>query len=981
MQATTPSANHWSEVDTAVAVRFLQLLGKEPADAWLRFFAHKLNQDRDAIGAKMLRGFSAKQIMQQHREQRGAYVVIGNGGNKDAEITCIPALFVEWDDIPVEQQVIAWQRLGLPEPSLMVSTGGASVHCYWLLQEPVTPALWKPEQKRLIAYCKSDPKCSNTSRVMRLPGTNYIGADGSPTARVEFIHESENRYTIEQVMALVPVQEPQRPAPAPAQPFPGACSGDLPPRPEAAILDAFSRIPPFDHGQGRRDELLGLALRLWQEVGKERAYELLAEHSPTVRDLAGYFSTEPTQISPGSLWPFLRDHYGIDIRRHDLKRPPRADGVDGFQVVDGEQQQAQQGRFVPRPDTQARWGKKRLSHERAMACFDRCIDIQAQRQRNSLRRRARLLKAAADLELAKFINRQEIAQKVLEAKDRAAGRCFQVLTADDRAAMERPHVQWLIPGLMPAGDLSIIGGRPKVGKTRFAFALAFAVLTGTSLLDLPAPMPSEVVLITDDQSDGDTADMLEALKLWNHPRLSWSRNFRLTESDLDSLLVAIRQRPGALVIIDSLRSISRSLQCGENDPELGSLLYDLKDEVIGVGGTLLLIHHCNKAEGLVGIEALSGHSSIAGAANGVITLHHLPDEKGRPQKELTQRRLVMEARSSQAMDVVISPMAGTGTFYKVGNFSEWAKEQKQESDEQAAIGKMSHDRKEILRVLTSDRERWFTRREICEAIGVAWEKGGRGADAQRVKRSLAWMVQTSFAETVRAGQEATWRASQGAQLRDSSTPSTPSSDTSRSEGDTRLTPSTPSRGGGDDLPSKESKESFDRFIENAGHDRKESKAPALTQPRPDPVPASPPADLARRIEASIKANPFWTAERRAAALGLPVEMVQEWIDQEFDEFDEFGEVVLVEVPPPATAAVVPPSSCPGSASQSLDPSAMDKPLWVRGERGWSLPGGVSLSGGASQNIVVRDPMGVTRLVSRGDCSLTPTAGPQKQAAA
>ena len=108
-------------------------------------------------------------------------------------------------------------------------------------------------------------------------------------------------------------------SPSIAAPRPTPAPGALPPRPDAALTDALAKVPVFTHGEGRRDELVALALRLWVDVGRDRAYALLAAHSPELKDLAGYFKTEPTQLSIGSLWPFLKETYGIDTRRHDLK--------------------------------------------------------------------------------------------------------------------------------------------------------------------------------------------------------------------------------------------------------------------------------------------------------------------------------------------------------------------------------------------------------------------------------------------------------------------------------------------------------------------------------------------------------------------------------------------------------------------------------------------------------------------------------------
>jgi hypothetical protein len=326
--------------------------------------------------------------------------------------------------------------------------------------------------------------------------------------------------------------------------------------------------------------------------------------------------------------------------------------------------------------------------------------------------------------------------------------------------MERPTVSWLIPGILPDGDASIIGGRPKVGKTRLAYALAAALLTGKPVLGFEAPAPRPVIVISDDQGDGDTADMLTELGIWDHPGLTWSRNFRLTESDMDLALAEIERQPGALVIFDSLRSISRSLQYGENDPELGAIIYDLKEAVVEAGGTPVLIHHCNKTEGLVGIEALSGHSAIPGAANTILTVAYLPDEKGKPQKDDQQRRLHREARSGKPFDLVIAPAAG-GTFERVADFGEWASDQKKTSSEQDALGKMPTVNLKILEVLCSDRGKWFTRREVCEARGVPWGDRGRGPEVQKVTRALQRLVKENFAESKRDGQEASFRAAGG----------------------------------------------------------------------------------------------------------------------------------------------------------------------------------------------------------------------------
>ena len=115
--------------------------------------------------------------------------------------------------------------------------------------------------------------------------------------------------------------------------------------------------------------------------------------------------------------------------------------------------------------------------------------------------------------------------------------------------------------------------------------------------------------------------MLRVVGILDHPKLLWSQRFRLTEDQLDDLLADIKRHPGAVVVIDSLRSITRSTGISENDQQMGNLVYDLKQVTTDAGGTLLLVHHGNK-KNLTGQEASSGHSSIGGATNGAVSIHY-----------------------------------------------------------------------------------------------------------------------------------------------------------------------------------------------------------------------------------------------------------------------------------------------------------------------------------------------------------------------
>lgn len=312
------------------ALRFLALLGKDPATTRFRFFAHKENPRKAAIGSHKELGFNAERIAGHQTAGCGAYIVIADGGDDDASITSVPALFVEWDDKPLEWQRIAWQELGLPEPSLQVETGGKSLHTYWVLDQPLPPDQWRETIKRLIAHCGSDPAVKNPSRVMRLPGWDYIGADGSPTGRTQIVSAVGTRYTLEQVLANVPELPPKKAAGTSRT---KRRNGS---RSLAEIEAALTCIPAVLPNTGQRERFRALAWGLLHAVrdagGSDAdAEDLLSAHSPEVGDVSGYFNTEPHSITAASFW-FLAQEAGWVPRSvlPELRPPDRVAAAGSF---------------------------------------------------------------------------------------------------------------------------------------------------------------------------------------------------------------------------------------------------------------------------------------------------------------------------------------------------------------------------------------------------------------------------------------------------------------------------------------------------------------------------------------------------------------------------------------------------------------------------------------------------------------------------
>jgi hypothetical protein len=310
------------QFDPQQALTFLQVLGKEPATARLRAFPHTKT---DAERKKELR--ARKLAFRQHEIEEaqalgfGIYVVINEGGDSKASIDHCIAYFAEFDDLSHSEQ---WERvkgLGMPEPSIVVDTGGGSLHFYWVLNraEP-NLARWQDDMRRLIAHLGSDRSINDPSRVMRLPGAIYYDQHQQPVAQSRIVHLSERTYTREALLHNVPELPPER---RPKPPAPCVHGGEDDTITDA--LDVLSRIPARVPGSNTRDIYLKLLWALAAIVGASEAGRLMAQHSPewaAHEDLESKAAEATGSVGAGSLFMLAKREWGITARRRRRELPP-----------------------------------------------------------------------------------------------------------------------------------------------------------------------------------------------------------------------------------------------------------------------------------------------------------------------------------------------------------------------------------------------------------------------------------------------------------------------------------------------------------------------------------------------------------------------------------------------------------------------------------------------------------------------------------
>lgn len=291
------------EINFDEARRFIALLGKPAGTIRLRAFLHAGHPDKPSdTGRKG--GPSKSTITGWQAEGRGVYVVINDGGDKDAEITSCRALFCEWDDRPADWQLTAWQGLGLPEPTMQVSTGGKSIHNYWILTDPITPSHWRAVQTRLLDHADADRSLKNPSRVMRLPGTYHAGADGALGAQCHIVGGCEQRYAIADLEAVLPSEDYYHHAPK------AAAHIEHVERSLGEVRDALAAIPPRVPGSGTYHIYRNIFWGLIQVLGgdTDQAIALMQEHSPQWQGLQQIAVSGGERITAGTFWYWARHH-------------------------------------------------------------------------------------------------------------------------------------------------------------------------------------------------------------------------------------------------------------------------------------------------------------------------------------------------------------------------------------------------------------------------------------------------------------------------------------------------------------------------------------------------------------------------------------------------------------------------------------------------------------------------------------------------
>ncbi|MGH9045341.1 MAG: AAA family ATPase [Acidimicrobiales bacterium] len=240
------------------------------------------------------------------------------------------------------------------------------------------------------------------------------------------------------------------------------------------------------------------------------------------------------------------------------------------------------------------------------------------------------------------------------ASDRSAGgQTLEVLELGvvqmSQVAPER--IDWLWPGRIPRGKLTILEGDPKVGKSTLMLDIAARVTTGTPFPDGHRPAAGVVLILTAEDGLADTVrPRLDAADAAAERVIAWESVAVLDDEglpngmrppsiprDLDSLEALIVRHYVTLVVVDVLNAYLGADVDGHKDQDVRRALMPLAKLAERTSCAIVVLRHLNKSTSGPSLYRGGGSIGIAGAARSILVAAFDPDDEERRRRVLASQ--------------------------------------------------------------------------------------------------------------------------------------------------------------------------------------------------------------------------------------------------------------------------------------------------------------------------------------------------------
>jgi hypothetical protein len=200
----------------------------------------------------------------------------------------------------------------------------------------------------------------------------------------------------------------------------------------------------------------------------------------------------------------------------------------------------------------------------------------------------------------------------------------QIISDIDILSTEYPPPCWIVPGLLPEG-LTVLAGKPKIGKSMLSLNLSVSISTGGIALGQVSVEQKDVLYLALEDTPRRIQDRISTILHGSSPsgRLNFAFSWpKMDGTGLEELDRWLNGHPDAgLVVIDTLARI-------RGPKRNGSTLYDADyDDLCRIKSiadrhhiTIILLHHLRKAGADDVLDLVSGSTGLTAAADTVAIL-------------------------------------------------------------------------------------------------------------------------------------------------------------------------------------------------------------------------------------------------------------------------------------------------------------------------------------------------------------------------
>jgi RecA-family ATPase len=211
-------------------------------------------------------------------------------------------------------------------------------------------------------------------------------------------------------------------------------------------------------------------------------------------------------------------------------------------------------------------------------------------------------------------------------RGRAGGpRPVELVSAEALGTMVFPEPRWAVPGLIPEG-LSILAGRPKLGKSFLALNLGVAVATGRSFLgQFAAPEGDAVYFALEDTR----RRLQRRLRMMFPETLAWPAGLflstelpRIDQGGLAEIERILDEHPSCRFVgLDTMARIRTPKKRGADVyQEDAEFIAQLQRKALDRSIALLLVHHTRKMKTEDVLDDVAGTTGLTGSADTILVL-------------------------------------------------------------------------------------------------------------------------------------------------------------------------------------------------------------------------------------------------------------------------------------------------------------------------------------------------------------------------